>query len=335
MDWLWYSRNPLALLLLPCSWLFRLVAALRRLLYSAGLMKSRYLPVPVIVVGNISVGGTGKTPLVVWIVEELRRMGLNPGVISRGYGGQAESWPQFVDADADPDLVGDEPVLLARRLLCPLAVAPDRPAAGQMLIDDHAVDVLVADDGLQHYALQRDLEIAVVDGSRGMGNGHCLPAGPLREPESRLKTVDMVVVNGQGLWGHGMQMRLGTVTRLADGFNSDIQHWAGQTVHAVAGVGNPARFFKTLRDQGLQLIEHAFPDHYEFVELDLDFEDDSLEPIPVVMTEKDAVKCYNFVHGPLRERLWYVPVTAEPEPDTARRLQSLLSALPFEKYMDS
>ncbi|MBS1247916.1 MAG: tetraacyldisaccharide 4-kinase, partial [Proteobacteria bacterium] len=191
-----YSLNGVAVLLWPLSLLFGLAVRVRRLLYQNGLLPSEAIPVPLIVVGNISVGGTGKTPLVARLVELLRDAGYQPGVISRGYGGQSAQWPQQVRADSNPRLVGDEPVLLARRCRCPIMVGPDRVAAARTLLDTHGCNVILSDDGLQHYRLQRDLEIAVVDGFRRLGNSACLPAGPLREPPSRLREVDFVVGNG-------------------------------------------------------------------------------------------------------------------------------------------
>ena len=191
-----YSLNGIAVLLWPLSLLFGLAARVRRLLYLHGLRRSEAVPVPLIVVGNITVGGAGKTPLVARLVDLLREAGYQPGVISRGYGGQSAQWPQQVRADSNPRLVGDEPVLLARRCRCPIVVGPDRVAAARTLLDTHGCNVILSDDGLQHYRLQRDLEIAVVDGFRRLGNGACLPAGPLREPPSRLREVDFVVGNG-------------------------------------------------------------------------------------------------------------------------------------------
>ena len=207
MTWLekrWYSTST-PLLLLPFEWLFRLLVLLRRLAFRLGLKPSYALPVPVIVVGNISVGGTGKTPLVVWLVSLLRKAGYHPGIVSRGYGGKAERWPQQVRPDSDPQTVGDEPVMLAQRCACPIVAAPDRVAAAKLLLKHTKCDLIITDDGLQHYRLKRDIEIVVVDGERRFGNGHCLPAGPLREPQSRLAEVDFVIANG--LAGRGDLVR--------------------------------------------------------------------------------------------------------------------------------
>jgi len=315
---LWYDSHPLSTVLLPLSGLFRLVVAARRFAYKAGVLRSRRLPVPVIVVGNITVGGTGKTPLVIWMVENLRAAGYHPGVVSRGYGGKAARWPQLVTAASDPGMVGDEPVLIAQRAACPVAVAPRRVKAARALIAEHGCDVVVCDDGLQHYALQRDVEVAVIDGERRLGNGRCLPAGPLREGAARLRSVDITVVNGEALAGECRMQLDGSVAQsLGDSrIKRDLGEWRGASIHAVAGIGNPGRFFGHLRGQGLTVVEHPFPDHHRFQADDLRFGDDQA----VIMTEKDAVKCRGFA-GP---RHWYVPVTARLDLDCQQRLQRLL-----------
>jgi tetraacyldisaccharide 4'-kinase len=318
---LWYESHPVSLLLLPISGLFRLVIALRRIAFKSGVLHRQKLPLPVIVVGNITVGGTGKTPLVIWLVETLRDMGLHPGIVSRGYGGDATSWPQFVDAESDPTKVGDEPVLIAQRTGCPVAVAPQRVRAARLLISDKGCDVIVCDDGLQHYALERDLEIVVLDGERRLGNGRCLPAGPLRETAARLHDVDLVVVNGKASPNEcGMNM-VGTNAQSLNDPNifHELSEWQGTTVHGVAGIGNPGRFFAHLRAQGLNVLEHPFPDHYRFEEKDLYFSDS----LPVLMTEKDAVKCREFASP----RLWCVPVNAVIDGDCKIRFQKLIMNL--------
>lgn len=312
----WYSKNPVALALLPLSWLFRVAAALRRCAYRAGWLKAQRLSVPVIVAGNITVGGAGKTPLVIWLVEFLCAKGYRPGVVSRGYGGNTRL-PRLVLPDSDTRETGDEAVLLARRCACPVMTGKDRVAAARALTGQ--CDVVVSDDGLQHYRLARDIEIAVVDGARRFGNGFCLPAGPLREPVARLKQVDMVVVNGGGAGQGEFSMRLEplglrnlqqeSVTRKFDDFRTD-------TVHAVAGIGHPQRFFVMLREHGLAIIEHAFPDHHPFSPADLDFADDR----PVLMTEKDAVKCKSFA----KPNYWYLPVQATLDNAFAARLMQIL-----------
>jgi len=323
-NWLvrrWYSSAPAPWFLRPLSTLFGGIAAARRRRQQA---RQQRLPVPVIVVGNIAVGGTGKTPFVIWLTQRLREWGWQPGVISRGYGGNAAQWPRQVTADSDPAEVGDEPVLIAARAGCPVAVGPDRVAAAQQLLASGGVDVIISDDGLQHYRLARDLEIAVVDGNRGLGNGELLPAGPLREPPQRLDEMALIVVNGKG-WsaptGRAIAMQLFSleVRALKGGAVRPIAGFAGQTVHAVAGIGNPARFFSMLSQHGIRLVMHPFPDHHPFAPADLDFSDE----LPVLMTEKDAVKCGRFAG----ERYWVVPVDAGISAGDAAHVQELVGTL--------
>ena len=319
----WYGAARAPWFLRPLAALFGLVARLRRRRQQAQAREQR-LPVPVVVVGNIAVGGTGKTPFVIWLVERLREWGWKPGVVSRGYGGNAPRWPQQVKPDSDPALVGDEPVLIARHAGCPVFVGPDRVLAAQRLLAAGGVDIVVSDDGLQHYRLWRDLEIVVVDATRGLGNGKLLPAGPLREPAARLDEVGLVVVNGSG-WtapaGRPVAMRLvAQEARKLDGSGArPLGAFAGQTVHAVAGIGNPARFFAMLSQQNIGLVMHPFPDHHAFARADLEFGDE----LPVFMTEKDAVKCGAFA----APGHWVVPVEARIEPDGVALVQELTHAL--------
>lgn len=288
-------RCPLHLLLLPLSAVFVLLSGLRRLAYRAGLLTSERLPVPVVVVGNITAGGSGKTPLVIWLAGVLREAGWHPGVISRGYGGSART-PCAVSPDSDPAVVGDEPLLIARSGGVPVWVGRSRAEAGRALLAaEPGVDVLLADDGLQHYALARDVEIVVVDGARRFGNGWPLPAGPLREPVSRLRSVDAVVVNGgEGEAAAGrvpqfaMALRPGLFRRLgAPGRTRAAADFGGGEVHAVAGIGHPQRFFDTLDALGLRAVPHPFPDHHPYDRSDL-------PAGTLVMTAKDAVKCEAF-----------------------------------------
>ena len=307
LDHYWYHNNPIAVLLRPLSWCFRGLASLRRNGYRLGLIKSVRLPVPVIVVGNISVGGTGKTPLVIALVEWLVQHGYQPGVITRGYGGEQRREPVLVNADSDPYSVSDEAVLLAKRTARPVAACADRIAASRLLLEQ-GCDIVLSDDGLQHYRLQRDVEIAVVDATRGVGNGFCLPAGPLREPKKRLKTVDFVIVNGSdrvdlGCDSHTMVLRAHSPRRLTDDEEQAITNFKGVTIHALAAIGNPKRFYDQLRSSGLSIIEHSFPDHHRYRAEDIEFADE----YPVLMTEKDAVKCKKIVDS---KRYWYVPVEA-------------------------
>ena len=306
-EWLprvWYGGAPPPLGLRALVPIYRALRALHRAPWAFGWKQPQRLPVPVIVVGNLTVGGTGKTPLVIALVDALRARGRRPGVISRGYGA-GEGAPKLLDATRDAALVGDEPLLIREATGAPVAVGRDRVAAARLLLAQHDCDVIVADDGLQHYPLFRNMEICVIDGERRFGNGRLLPAGPLREPLSRLDSVDFRVCNG-GKAGQGeVPMRLdGEVAVSLDtpGLQMPLRDFAGKRVHAVAGIGNPARFFTALRESGIDVIEHAFPDHHPYAAGDLDFGDG----LPVLMTEKDAVKCCAF-GGSNR---WQIPVRA-------------------------
>jgi len=298
----WYGNGRVPWWTWPLAALYGAVTWLRGSLYRAGWLRSVRLPVPVVVIGNLSVGGTGKTPLTITVVEALRQRGYRPGVISRGYGG-SERGPLLLDDMPDPSLVGDEPCLIHAAGV-PVAVGRDRPAAARLLLDA-GCNVLVADDGLQHYALARDIEVCVIDGVRRFGNRRLLPAGPLREPTARLARVDLRVCNGgmPETGEHSMQLRGGDVVRLPDGECRPLAGFAGQRVHAMAAIGHPRRFFDSLRRAGIDVIEHAFADHHAFVPSELDFGDD----LPLLMTDKDAVKCRGFA----RENWWRVPVRAE------------------------
>lgn len=300
----WYDGRAWPLLLAPLSLLYGLLAALRRLLYRLGLLRTQRLPAPVVVIGNISVGGTGKTPLTEALVAALRARGLRPGVVSRGYGGRAPRYPLRLGAETGPDVAGDEPAMLFRRTGVPLVVDPRRARGAAHLLASGDCDVVLCDDGLQHLALARDIEIAVVDGARGFGNGCLLPAGPLREPVRRLRKVDYVVVNGDGEpWPGAIRMSLVPQSWQPLGDTTAVPPEAGSRLHAVAGIGNPGRFFDMLRAQGFEVVEHAFPDHHAYTAADLDFGDD----LPVVMTEKDGVKCRALASA----RGWIVPVRAD------------------------
>jgi len=318
LEYYWYTRSPWPLLLAPLSLVYCLFVRARRRLYQTGVLPSQHLPVPVIIVGNLTAGGTGKTPLVVWLAGFLKSSGYRPGIVARGYRGKARHWPQRVRPDSDPQMVGDEAVLLADLCGCPMAVAPLRAAAARALLEHSDCDLILADDGLQHYALQRDVEIAVVDGIRRLGNGFCLPAGPLREPAARLAGVDLVVVNGlAGRDEYPMNIKAVMAHRLHDrSLCRELASFRHQSVHAVAGIGNPERFFETLRQAGIRVEEHAFPDHYAFTAKDLDFGDAQ----PVFMTAKDAVKCRKF---PLKNA-WCVPVTIEIDAALGNRVLELL-----------
>lgn len=299
--------------LLPLAWLYAVVVRVRRWAYRKGWYASGHPGVPVIVVGNLTVGGTGKTPLVAAIARQLEQRGHRPGVVSRGYGGRAGETPVSVTPRSDSREVGDEPLLLAHRAQCPVAVSRDRLAAARYLVSAFGVDVVVTDDGLQHYALERDAEIAVRDIRRGYGNSQVLPVGPLREPVTRLASVDLELTQGQGgdFVLHGDQV----MALSGDAPARALASFAGCPVHAVAGIGDPERFFQTLRNAGLALQTHGFGDHHAYRPGDLDFPDET----PVLMTEKDAVKCASFAQA----TWWYLPVTAELTPDAQNRLDAL------------
>ena len=299
---------------------------LRRLAYRLHLLGIERAGIPLIVVGNLSVGGTGKTPLVLWLVERLCEAGYAPGIVSRGYGSAAAGahQPREVGVKDDAALCGDEPVLLARRGGCPVWIGADRVAAARALLAAHPqCNVIVSDDGLQHYRLARDAEVAVIDGARGHGNGFLLPAGPLREPPSRLGTVDAVVVRGADARSAAaavtavpqftLSLEAGPFYNLLNPQHTDNAHrFNGQRVHAVAGIGNPEHFFNTLKELGLTFTAHPFPDHHPYAQADLAFEDCDV----VVMTEKDAVKYERHA----TEKYWALDVTAQVE----NRLAALL-----------
>jgi len=299
----WYQSHPIRWLLWPLAILYRVVISLRRLLYRVGVFKQTRLNVPVIIVGNISVGGTGKTPCVIWLAKQLQQAGFRPGIISRGYGGKAEHYPQNVTPQSDPAIVGDEPIIISRQSACPMMVSPNRVDAARQLLEQFDCNIIIADDGLQHYALARDIEIVVVDDQRLFGNQYCLPAGPLREPMSRLKEVDFIIHNGNQTEAEfSMTARQGDAINLANPQQTKTLTNFQQKVHAIAGIGNPQRFFNQLSTAGLNLITHPFSDHHPYQSSDVDFNDD----LDILMTEKDAVKCQHFAN----KNMWYIPIEA-------------------------
>ena len=315
---IWYEDPFIGVWLMPLGFLFSDAAKFRKFLYRHNVLKTHTLPVPVIVVGNITVGGTGKTPLIIWLAGFLKDSGFNPGIISRGYGGQAETKSQMVTVDSVAENVGDEALLIAKQTGCPMAVGPLRVDAANLLLKQADCNVILSDDGLQHYALNRDIEIAVIDGERRFGNGYCLPAGPLREPIERLQSVDFIVVNGKKSEENEFSMQLigGKLVNLVTGVQKPLQEFSAVDCHALAGIGNPERFFKLLEASGLVCITHSFPDHYPFQHHDIEFNDNK----PVLMTEKDAVKCMAFAG----KQHWYLPVKAVPEPVFSEQLLNLL-----------
>ena len=307
-------------MLWPLSLVFRVAVFLRRVLYWLRILNSTRAGVPVIAIGNLTVGGSGKTPLAIHVAELLKSKRWSPAIVSRGYGGTVRA-PRGVTLAADPAEVGDEPVLMARRSGCPVWVGPERAAVVAALRQAHPdCDVVILDDGLQHYALRRDIEVAVVD-ARAFGNGFMLPAGPLREPKTRLWSVDAVIAHGTDkVKGYAMRLEGEDVHRATDARERRaLQSFAGQRVHAVAGIGDPKRFFLYLAQRGVQVVPHPFADHHPFRAADLEFGDDA----PVLMTEKDAVKCRRFA----RPQHWILPVRAAPDPAFDAWLQRRLGEL--------
>ncbi len=298
----WYGPRRAPWWTWPLACLYRAVVVVRLALYRRGWLRSARLAVPVVVIGNLTAGGTGKTPLTIAVVRALRARGWRPGVVSRGYGGTQRA-PVLLGDAPDPAVVGDEPCLIHGEAI-PVAVGRERPVAAQMLVDA-GCDLVVADDGLQHYALARDVEVCVIDGVRRFGNRRMLPAGPLREPLSRLSRVDFRVCNGGRAepGEYAMHLSGDDAVALVDGRSQPLRDFSGQRVHAVAAIGNPQRFFAGLRAMGIDVVEHAFADHYCYLPADLEFADG----VPVLMTDKDAVKCRAFA----QPHWWRVPVQAE------------------------
>ena len=306
MQQAWLHRGAVAIALAPLAIVFGALTAVRRLLYRRGWRTTTTLRVPVVVVGNLIVGGAGKTPTVIAVVAALRRHGFTPGIVSRGYGAQIGA-PRAATVASNAAEVGDEPILLSRRGGCPVWVGADRVRVAALLRAAHEdVNVLLLDDGLQHYAMRRDLEIAVVD-ARGFGNGFLLPAGPLREPKSRLRSVDAVVSHASPVQGHAMTLRGEELHRMTDARERQpLKAFAGQRVHAVAGIGDPNRFFLHLGKAGIKVLPHPFPDHHPFTPKDLEFGDQ----LPVLLTEKDAVK----LRSVAQPHWWVLPVSAQLDP---------------------
>jgi tetraacyldisaccharide 4'-kinase len=324
----WQKRGMTALLMLPLALPFVLAVNLRRLSYRLGWSHAVKLPVPVVVIGNITAGGSGKTPLVLHLVQELSRRGWRPGIVSRGYGGSMTG-VEAVAAASDPLHVGDEPLLLARRTGCPVFVGRDRVAVARALLAAHPeCNILIADDGLQHLRLARDLEIVVMD-DRGLGNGWPLPAGPLRECPTRIAEADALVLNGDA--SVPQQVHPQSVFRMrlsGDRFRNlhdplrtcGAADLHGRRLHALAGIGDPARFFRQIERMGLKAKTHAFPDHHVFQASELAF----AEGGALLMTEKDAVKCQPFAPP----ETWVLPVEAQLDPDLAQWVVEKLNGCP-------
>jgi tetraacyldisaccharide 4'-kinase len=319
----WYRDHPWLILLRPLEWLYRWVVGRRRRAFLAGQGDIYRAPVPVIVVGNITLGGTGKTPLILWLIEHCRKRGLRVGVVSRGYGAQPPDFPWRVLAQHTAASSGDEPLLIVQRTGVPLMIDPDRGRAVRALLDSESLDLILSDDGLQHYRLARDLELVLVDAARGLGNGHCLPAGPLREPAERLQSVDAVLYNGavsDTPSSYAMQLQPVTLVNLLSGQRVALSHFpAGQAMHALAGIGNPQRFFNTLEGLNWRPLVHAFADHAHYTAELLRFE----PALPLLMTEKDAVKCRAFA----QPDWWYLAVDAQLSPAFEAWLDGRLQCL--------
>ncbi|AGO54564.1 tetraacyldisaccharide 4'-kinase LpxK [Serratia plymuthica 4Rx13] len=319
---IWSGSSLVYLLLLPLSWLYGLVSGLIRLSYRCGLRKSWRAPVPVVVVGNLTAGGNGKTPTVIWLVEQLQQRGYRVGVVSRGYGGKAASYPLVLDEHTTTQQAGDEPVLIYQRTGAPVAISPKRAEAVQALLHQQKLDVVITDDGLQHYALQRDFELVVIDGVRRFGNGWWLPAGPMRERASRLNSVNARIANGGVAQAGEIAMRL--QAREAVNIASGARRPAAELPHvvAMAGIGHPPRFFATLEKLGVDVEkEVAFADHQEYQQAQLAALVSSEQTL--LMTEKDAVKCRIFA----QPNWWYLPVDAVLPPDQAESLLQSIEAL--------
>ncbi len=319
----WYQGHPALCLLRPLEWLYRAVVRRKRRRFVAGLSPSYRAPVPVIVVGNITVGGTGKTPLILYLIEHCRARGLRVGVVSRGYGAQPPSLPWRVTAEQSAREAGDEPLLLVQRSGVALMIDPDRARAVQALLSAESLDLILCDDGLQHYRLARDLEMVLIDAARGLGNRRCLPAGPLREPQERLQSVDALLWNGASSDSHegfGFTLQPTALVNVASGERQALDFFPpGQALHAVAGIGNPQRFFRTLEALNWQPIAHAFADHATYSAAALAFS----PSLPLLMTEKDAVKCRAFA----QPDWWYLAVDARPSPAFSAWLDTQLDTL--------
>lgn len=304
----WYGQRKPFYWLSPFAKLYAKQALKRREDYLAGKKEAYRAPVPIIVVGNITVGGTGKTPMILWLIDYCRSKGLTVGVVSRGYGAKPPKFPWRVKENQAANETGDEPLLIVKRTQVPLVIDPNRTNAVKHLLATEKIDIILCDDGLQHYKLARDLELVMIDAARGLGNGYCLPMGPLREPASRLKSVDAIIYNGaeqDADDGYAMQLQPTQLVNVLTGEQQVLNYFnVEQPLHAVAGIGNPQRFFKTLQQIGWKIFEHPFNDHAVFDKTTLNFTDQ----YPVIMTEKDAVKCKDFA----QPHWWYLKVTTEP-----------------------
>jgi len=321
LDHYWNSVNLVSILLLPLSFIFFCLSGIRKLLYKLKLLNSYRATVPVIVVGNITVGGTGKTPFIIELVKQLQKQGKKPGVISRGYGGQSQHWPLVVNDQTSATQVGDEPQLIFQHTNCPVVVGPNRKNDIELLLEKFKCDVILSDDGLQHYAMQRDIEICIVDAIKRYGNGWFIPAGPMREGLGRLNQVDIVLYNGGDDTVPSFKM---TPTMCVPVVQNKLQsielnNFSGKTVHAVAGIGHPQRFFSMLKQYNIKVIPHAYADHHQYQLSDLVFDDE----FSVLMTEKDAVKCGDLVLN----NHWSVPVVISLSDSAQHKVNQIIDSI--------
>jgi len=300
-----YSKSLFPLLLFPLSAIFFLIFFIRKYLYQFNFLKSFKLNVPVIVIGNITLGGTGKTPLIIHLAKELKKNGYHPGIISRGYGARSISATE-VNQKSDIDEVGDEPILIQKHTHMPVFVSKDRVMAATVLIKKHKkIDVILSDDGIQHYRLMRDVEVLVIDGTRGFGNGYLLPAGPLRELKHKLNDVDAIVCNHKKVidGSYLMKYKSKFLVNLKTKQKIPLSKVRLSNIHAIAGIGNPDRFFNDLKSLGLVFNSSAYQDHYRFTKKDFK----TMGGKNIIMTEKDAVKCEKFA----QDNFWYLPVDVD------------------------
>jgi tetraacyldisaccharide 4'-kinase len=315
---LWYKRNPLRWLLWPLSLLYFCLMTLRKYCYKLGLFKVIELPVKIIVVGNITVGGTGKSPLTAHLAKWLQQQGMRVGLVSRGYSGQSSYWPREVFADTHPSLVGDEAVMLVQQTGCPMVVGPSRVCAVAELLRKHTLDIVISDDGLQHYALARSVEIVLLDAKRGLGNGLLLPAGPLRESSKRLQQVDFVLTHtNDEVSAYTMRLDVGQPCHISTNAPVDVSCFSDADIVAIAGIAHPERFFLALENLGLTFKRKIFPDHYQYTDSDLQFYKDC----KIIMTEKDAVKC-RYLNN--IDNAWYLPVAAHTSEEFRSALWEIL-----------
>jgi tetraacyldisaccharide 4'-kinase len=306
---LWYSGGTYLWPLFPLTWLYRYIVETKRKRFLTQITSSYKASCPIVVVGNLTVGGTGKTPLTLHLIKLLQSKGYRPAIVSRGYKSDAPEYPFMVEADSPAAMSGDEPLMLRQLSGVPVCIDANRPNALKALVARDDIDVIISDDGLQHYAMDRDIECVVVDGERGFGNGYCLPVGPLREPIERLSGDEMIVVNGDGEWvdrlnGHSMHLVPSAFVNIKTGLTKPLNFFNNKNAYVYAAIGNPGRFYRELEEKGIHAIVIDLPDHHHYSESDFDaVPADGL----IIMTQKDAVKCKSIAD----ERFWCLPVTAQ------------------------